>query len=94
MPQIILSETPTTATTADAAAVNQLVAFTQTTATGFINPVFSSVVRTSNNIAISYNYNIANLDSPVTGSRSSTPGILTGRRPRFGQLFPRGYFNR
>lgn len=68
--------------------------FIQTTATGFINPTFSSVVRSSNNIAISYNYNISNLDSPGTGSRSSTPGILTGRRPRFGQLFPRGYFNR
>ena len=68
--------------------------FVQTTATGFINPTISSAARTSNNIAISYNYNISNLDSPITGNRSSTPGILTGRRPRFGQLFPRGYFNR
>ena len=91
MPEIILSETPTSATTA----IDQSVAFTQTTATGFINPVFSSVARTSNNIAISYNYNIANLDSfSISGNRSSTPGVLTGRRPRFGQLFPRGYFNR
>lgn len=90
MPEIILSETPTTVTTA----VDQSIAFTQTTATGFINPTISSVERTSNNIAISYNYNITNLDSPVTGNRSSAPGVLTGRRPVYGQLFPRGYFNR
>lgn len=90
MPEIILSETPSSATTS----VDQSVAFTQTTATGFINPAFSSVERTTSNTAISYNYNIANLDSPVTGNRSSTPAVLTGRRPRFGQLFPRGYFNR
>ena len=81
---------PTTAETAS----NQSVVFIQTTATGFINPVFSSVTRTSNNTSISYNYDISNLNSPVTGNRSSVPGILTGRRPRFGQLYPRGYFNR
>jgi hypothetical protein len=68
--------------------------FIQTTATGFIGPTFSSVTRTTNNIATSYNYNISNLDSPSSGNRSSTPGILTGRRPIYGQLFPRGYFNR
>jgi len=90
MPEIILSETPTTVETA----VDQSIAFTQSTATGFINPTFSSVTRVSNNISISYNYNIANLDSPVTGNRSSVPGILIGRRPTYGQLFPRGYFNR
>lgn len=75
-------------------AVDNTKLFLQTTATGFINPTFSSVTRTSNNTAISYNYNITNLDSPVTGNRSSAPGILTGRRPTYGQLFPRGYFNR
>lgn len=81
---------PTTAETAS----NQSVVFIQTTATGFINPTISSVARTSNNTSISYNYNITNLDAPVTGNRSSAPGILTGRRPTYGQLFPRGYFNR
>jgi len=82
---------PTTAETFS----NQSIAFKQTTSTGFINPVFSSVTRVSNNISFSSNYNIANLDAfSVTGNRTAVPGILTGRRPRFGQLFPRGYFNR
>lgn len=92
MADIVLSGLqPTTVETA----VNQSIQFTQTTATGFINPVFSSVTRTANNVSISYNYNIANLDSfSIAGNKSSTPGILTGRRPKFGQLFPRGYFNR
>lgn len=91
MPDIVLSDLqPTTAATA----VDNSIAFLPTTATPSINPVFSSVARVSNNISFSSNYNINNLDSPVTGSRSSTPGILTGRRPTFGQLFPRGYFNR
>lgn len=91
MADIVLSDLqPTTAETA----VDTTVRFLQSTATASINPVFSSVDRVSNNIAFSSNYNINNLDSPVSGNRSSTPGVLTGRRPRFGQLFPRGYFNR
>lgn len=91
MADIVLSDLqPTTAVTA----VDGSVMFLQTTATPSIDPTISSVARTSNNVAISSNYNINNLDSPVTGNRSSTPGILTGRRPTFGQLFPRGYFNR
>jgi hypothetical protein len=91
MPDIVLSDLqPTTAATA----VDNSIAFLQTTATPFITPTLSSVTRASSNTAFSSNYNINNLDSPVTGNRSSVPGILSGRRPRFGQLFPRGYFNR
>lgn len=91
MPEITLSEIPSTAEIS----VDQSIRLKESTATGFINPTISSTQRTSNNIAISYNYDIANLDSfSVSGNRSSTPGILTGRRPKFGQLFPRGYFNR
>lgn len=90
MPEIILSEVPTTATTT----IDQSKYFQEATATPFITPAISSVIRVTDNTPISYNYNISNLDSPITGNRSSTPGILTGRRPRFGQLFPRGYFNR
>jgi len=82
---------PTTAATA----VNSSIQFKQTTATGFIDPIFSSIIRTISNVAISKNFTIANLDSPVTGLKASAvPGLLIGRRPRFGQLFPRGYFNR
>lgn len=90
MAEITLTEIPSTATTA----IDTTKHFQATTATLSINPTFSSVTRTSNNIAFGQNFNISNLDSPTTGNRSSTPGILTGRRPRFGQLFPRGYFNR
>jgi len=92
MANIVLSGLqPTTVTDT----IDQTKRFKQTTATIFVNPTFSSIQRVSNNIALSSNYNIFNLDSfSIAGNRSSTPGILTGRRPRFGQLFPRGYFNR
>ena len=88
MPEITLSEYPT------AAVSSQSISAQATTATPFIDPIFSSIERVSSNIATSTNFNINNLDSPVTGNKSSAPGILTGRRPRFGLLFPRGYFNR
>jgi hypothetical protein len=88
MPEITLSETPT------AAVSSQLISAQATTATPFIDPIFSSIYRVSSNIAISQNFNINNLDSPVTGNRSSVPGLLIGRRPKYGQLFPRGYYNR
>lgn len=88
MPEITLSEYPT------AAVSSQSISAQATTATPFIDPIFSSISRVSSNIAISQNFNIVNLDSPVTGNRSSVPGFLTGRRPKYGQLFPRGYYNR
>lgn len=88
MPDITLSEYPT------AAAASQLISAQPTTNTPLINPIFSSIERVSSNIAITKNFNITNLDSPVSGNRSSVPSILTGRRPKYGQLFPRGYFNR
>lgn len=65
-----------------------------TTATSFVNPTLSSIIRVTQNTPTYKNFNISNLDSPVTGNRSSTPGVLTGRRPIYGQLFPRGYFNK
>lgn len=88
MAEITLSEYPTEAVS------SQFISAQPTTATPFIDPIFSSILRVSSNIAISRNFNISNLDSPVTGNRSSVPGLLTGRRPKFGQLFPRGYYNR
>ena len=88
MADIILSETPSSVVS------SQFISAQATTATPFITPVFSSLERVSSNIATSQNFNIANLDSPVTGNRSSAPGALTGRRPKYGQLFPRGYYNR
>ena len=88
MANITLSETPTGAVS------SQFISAQPTTNTPLINPIFSSIERVSSNIAISQNFNINNLDSPVTGNRSSVPGLLTGRRPKSGQLFPRGYYNR
>jgi len=65
------------------------------TATAVINAVFSSVVKVSNNVAFpSQNFNIANLNAPITNQKSATPGYLIGRRPFRGLLFPRGYYNR
>lgn len=89
MALIVLSETPTAVVSC------QMISVSATTATAFVDPIFSSIIRATNNIAMTpQNFNISNLDSPVTGNRSSVPGLLTGRRPKFGQLFPRGYYNR
>lgn len=88
MPEITLSEYPT------AAVSSQFISAQETTATPLIDPILSSISRVSSNIATSTNFNINNLDSPVTGNKSSVPGLLTGRRPKYGQLFPRGYYNR
>jgi len=80
--------------TPTAAVSSQLISAQATTSTPLIDPILSSIYRVSSNIAISQNFNINNLDSPVTGNKSSVPGLLTGRRPKYGQLFPRGYYNR
>lgn len=89
MADIVLIETPESPIEATDTTKTQ-----PTTATLLVNPVISSIDRVSNNIAFLQNLNIANLDSPPTGNRPAAPSILTGRRPTFGQLFPRGYFNR
>jgi len=61
------------------------------TAVGFLQIVFSSVVRLP---VAPRNFNINDLDAPGTNSKKSQRGFLTGRRPVFGLLFPRGYYNR
>ena len=64
------------------------------TATGFITPTYSSITRVSSTADAPTNFNIGDLTSPATGSRKSERGLLRGRRPDFGLLFPRGYYNR
>lgn len=91
MALIVLSETPTGAVSC------QMISASATTATALVDPIFSSIIRATNNIAMTpRNFNIADLDSAgfVSAGRNAVPGILTGRRPKFGQLFPRGYYNR
>jgi len=61
------------------------------TAVGFLQIVFSSVVRLP---VAPRNFNISDLDAPGTNIKKSQRGFLTGRRPVFGLLFPRGYYNR
>jgi len=61
------------------------------TAVGFLQIVFSSIVRLP---VAPRNFNINDLDAPGTNSKKSQRGFLTGRRPVFGLLFPRGYYNR
>lgn len=91
MALITLSEQPSSPVTA----LNAAVVFKQTTSTPSVSTIFSSTDRVSNNIAITKTFDINNLNANnPTGNNSSTPGVLTGRRPRFGLLFPRGYFNR
>ena len=64
------------------------------TATGFINPTYSSITRVSSTADAPNNFNISDLTAPAIGSRKSERGLLQGRRPNFGLLFPRGYYNR
>jgi hypothetical protein len=52
-----------------------------------IAPTFTSAVRAA---SITENNNTFSFDNLVT----SKPGFLTGRRPRFGLLFPRGNYQR
>ena len=66
----------------------------ESTATAFITPTFSSVARTSSPPNAPTNFNIADLTSPPTGSRAAERGLLYGRRPHRGLLFPRGYYNK
>ena len=66
----------------------------ETTATAFISPTFSSVARTSSAANAPTNFNITDLTVPTAGSRASERGLLFGRRPHRGLLFPRGYYNR
>jgi hypothetical protein len=65
-----------------------------TTATSAIAPVFSSVVRASSTAGSPNNFNINDLVTSSIGNRSSERGLLQGRRPHSGLLFPRGYYNR
>ena len=64
------------------------------TATGFITPTYSSITRVSSTADAPTNFNIGDLTAPASGSRRSERGLLTGRRPHRGLLFPRGYYNR
>ena len=64
------------------------------TATGFITPTYSSVARTSSPANAPTNFNIGDLTDPPSGSRAAERGLLYGRRPHRGLLFPRGYYNK
>jgi len=61
------------------------------TAVGFLQLVFSSLVRSP---VAPRNFNINNLDSPTSGEKRAERGFLFGRRPSRGLLFPRGYYNK
>tara|TARA_B100000902_G_scaffold391906_1_gene443346 strand:+ start:2457 stop:2732 length:276 start_codon:yes stop_codon:yes gene_type:complete len=91
MANITLSETPDTVVSG----------FDQTkllpnTATAVITPYFSSLDRVSGIADTPQNYDIEDLDRGESPRerRRSTRGFLRGRRPYFGLLFPRGYYNR
>ena len=70
------------------------------TATPFIATVFSSINRVTAEAGTPNNFDINNLDysGPQNNQpyqkRRPQPGFLKGRRPYFGLLFPRGYYNR
>jgi len=89
MAQIILSETP-----GSAVSLNKTKKVA-TTATAVITPKFSSVDRISSPPTNPINFNISDLGAfGGTGSRNAIPGFLQGKRPKFGLLFPRGYYNK
>ena len=93
MANITLSETPDTVVSGFDPIQTRLVA---NTATAVITPEFSGTVRASGPSEAPQNFDIQDLDkgaSPRERKRSER-GFLRGRRPYFGLLFPRGYYNR
>ena len=66
----------------------------ESTATGFVNPTFSSVSRVTSAANAPTNFNIGDLTDPPAGSRAADRGLLYGKRPHRGLLFPRGYYNK
>ena len=66
----------------------------ETTATAVISPTYSSVSRVTSAANAPTNFNIGDLTDPPAGSRESERGLLQGRRPHRGLLFPRGYYNK
>jgi len=89
MPAITLSETPS----------SSIGGFDKTkelptTSTAVVSPTFSSIIRVSGPANAPRNFNISELDVPVSVNSKSERGYLQGRRPFRGLLFPRGYYNR
>ena len=70
------------------------------TATGFITTEFSSIERVTGEAEVPQNFDINDLDysGPLNNQpysrRRPQRGFLRGRRPYYGLLFPRGYYNR
>lgn len=91
MANIILSETPGSAVSGFNK--EKLVA---NTLTAVIVPEYSGTLRAVGPVNSPQNYDITDLDkgSSPRESRRSDRGFLRGRRPFFGLLFPRGYYNR
>lgn len=90
MANITLSETPGAAVFGS----DKTKELSPTTATPSITPQFSSIDRVAGPADAARNFNIDELDSPGTGIKQAERGFLRGRRPFFGLLFPRGYYNR
>ena len=88
MANITLSETPDTVVSG-----YDQTRFLANTATAVVTPDFSSVERSTTNVSTPFNYDIADFESASSDMRARR-GFLTGRRPSFGLLFPRGYYNR
>ena len=91
MANITLSETPDAVVSGFDS--TKLVA---NTATAVITPEFSGTSRASGPAVPSQNFDIEDLDRGASPRerRRSERGFLRGRRPYFGLLFPRGYYNR
>ena len=66
----------------------------ESTATASITPTFSSVARVTSAANAPTNFNIGDLTDPPAGSRAAERGLLYGKRPHRGLLFPRGYYNK
>lgn len=90
MPDITLSETVFPAVNG----FDKTKEMVSTTQTRVVEPIFSSIERVSGPPDEPQNFNIDQLDSPGSGIKVAERGFLRGRRPQFGLLFPRGYYNR
>ena len=67
---------------------NPSVEWSQTTATPFVTPTWTSAVRASSSTDTTQNnFNFTNIEKAIRGS-------ITGRRPTTNLQFPRGYYNK
>ena len=64
------------------------------TNTDVISPTFSGTSRSQSTVSNPQNHLMSDMARGAGGSHSVEGGLMTGRRPHQGLLYPRGYYNK